>query len=165
MKSSRILPLLLLAIGASVVHAQISASISDPAGDVKRGGPDIVSVSGTAGNGIVTFRARFVHHHFDPKTTRLVWVLDTDQNPATGSPGLLGAPGAPASHPSDSLDVRRIGTEAVGVVVGACNAGSLIQLDQQSGRWALADQLPAVVLSDGLTRTSRSILLVSRMPT
>ena len=149
MERSRISPILLLTIGACILHAQIPASISDPSGDSKKGGPDIVSVSATAGNGIVILRARFVTRHFDPKTTRVVWVLDTDQNAATGSPGLLGAPGAPASHPSDSLDVRRIGTEAVGVVVGACNAGSLIQFDQQSGRWALADQLPAVALSDG----------------
>ena len=69
------------------------SDIADLLHDNKSGGPDIVSVNALASGGILTLRARFDPADFDPKTTRVAWIFDTDRNPATGSPGLLGAPG------------------------------------------------------------------------
>jgi hypothetical protein len=85
MKSRRLLPAACVAFYASLVGAQTQTWTPDPAGDSK-GGPDLVAVSAVTSGGVLTLRARFALHNFDPKTTRVVWVLDTGQNTTTGSP-------------------------------------------------------------------------------
>src|SRR5450755_3932177 len=120
----------------------------DPMGDSK-GGPDIVSVNAIAANGILTLQARFAAPHFNPKTTRVVWILDTDQDPTTGSPGLLGAPGAQAGVGNGPLDAAQIGADAVAVVTGVCDSGSVLRYDDQNAKWSLAEILASSELPDG----------------
>lgn len=141
--------LFLVALCASLAGAQTMAWTTDPGGDSKDGGPDLVAVGAVASNGVLTLRARFALRNFDPKKTRVVWVLDTDQDPATGSRGLLGAPGVGASGVFDPVDARRIGAEAVAVLAGTCNTGSLMSYDRQIMKWPLTDQLASSALPDG----------------
>jgi hypothetical protein len=140
---------LCLISGASTVSAQTSNWVLDPAGDSKQGGPDLIAVAALASNGVLTLRARFAPPSFNARTTRVAWVLDTDQNPDTGSPGLLGAPGVGASGVNGPVDERRIGAEAVAVLAGICNSGSLSSYDGQLAKWILTEELAAIALPDG----------------
>jgi hypothetical protein len=149
MGTRRVLLLACVVLCAGPAAAQAPPWTPDPTGDSKEGGPDLVAVGIVASNGVLTLRARFALQNFDPKTTRVVWVLDTDQEPATGSPGLLGAPGVGASGVFDPVDARRIGAEAVAVLSGICNTGSLMSYDRQIMKWPLTEMLASSVLPDG----------------
>jgi hypothetical protein len=116
----------------------------DPAGDSK-GGPDLIAVRAVASNGVLTLGARFTRRKFDSKTTRVAWVLDTDQDAATGSRGIFGAPGVGGRVE----DARYVGADAVALVVGACNMGSVQTYNSQTTKWALAELLASSVLADG----------------
>ncbi len=128
---------------ASVAVGQ-TAWTPDPTGDAK-GRPDLVAVRAVASNGVLTLGARFAPRKFDAKTTRVVWVLDTDQDPATGSPGLFGAPGVGGRVE----DAGRMGAEAVALVIGRCDMGSVQTYNAQTAKWALGELLASSVLPDG----------------
>jgi hypothetical protein len=62
--------------------------VIDPVGDAGAGNPDLVWASvSTGSDGNVTAKVRFASGTFNPATTAAQFLLDTDQNPATGSPG------------------------------------------------------------------------------
>jgi hypothetical protein len=132
-----------------LTFGQPSKPTLDPMGDSK-GGPDIISVNAVAANGILTLQANFATTpHFDPKTTRVVWMLDTDQDHTTGSPGLLGAPGTQAGVGDRLLDAAQIGAEAVAIVTGVCDSGSVLHYDERGVKWGLAEILATSALPDG----------------
>lgn len=138
-----------LLLPAAFTIAQVPPDIADPAHDAKSGGPDIVSINALASGGILTLRARFDAANFDAKTTRIAWIFDTDQNPATGSPGLLGAPGVGNYGNPGPIDSQHIGAEAVAVSAGTCGMGSLIGYESQTNGWRLLQALPVFPVSNG----------------
>ena len=65
--------------------------VTDPAGDALPYAdvpPDLVSATITVAGGNVDFSVRFAPGAFDPDRTSITLNLDTDQDPATGSPGV-----------------------------------------------------------------------------
>src|SRR4051794_2724433 len=68
-------------VAASPVYV---GSLSDPLGDNFFGGPDIVSAEIVLDDLWVTFTMRFAPSTWDPATTKSSFILDTDQNSATG---------------------------------------------------------------------------------
>jgi len=70
----------------------ISATATDPSGDAATDSrvvtsPDLISMTATAAGGTLTLSVRFAPGTFDSQTTEAEVLLDTDQNPTTGSPG------------------------------------------------------------------------------
>jgi hypothetical protein len=63
-----------------------AGSLTDPAGDAGSGS-DVVLTTGTVADGSLTLSARFAGTTYNASTF-VVWSLDTDQNPATGFPGI-----------------------------------------------------------------------------
>ena len=75
-------PLIITATGT----APAAGSLIDPAGDAGSGA-DVVSATGTVAGGNLTLSARFARTTYNASTF-VVWNLDTDQNTATGFPGI-----------------------------------------------------------------------------
>src|SRR4029077_6348273 len=98
--------------------ATISATATDPSGDATANtnigtSPDLVSATATAGSGNLTLSVRLAPGTFDPANTLLEVLLDTDRNPATGSPG---------SDAGGINDAGLIGVDFL-VVMGSGNGG------------------------------------------
>src|SRR4051812_28145283 len=70
-------------VAASPVYV---GSVSDPVGDNFFGGPDIVSAQIVVDDLWVTFTMRFAGGTWDPATTKSSFILDLDQDTATGTP-------------------------------------------------------------------------------
>ena len=65
------------------------AQLTDPLGDSGAGNPDLVWASVAVNlDGSVDLKVRFASGTFNPATSSAQFLLDTDQNPSTGSPGV-----------------------------------------------------------------------------
>jgi hypothetical protein len=97
---------------------ELSGALSDPAGDVvpstERLHPDLVSASVEAADGFLTLRVRFADGTFDPDVSAVTFSLDTDQDPATGHPGVNAA---------GTIDNELIGSEFIVRMGSACQPG------------------------------------------
>lgn len=71
--------------------------------------------AGVVSNGILNLRAKFEAATFDARITRVAWVLDTDHDVSTGSPGLFGAPGVSATNMAPSSDHEAMGAGLISV--------------------------------------------------
>jgi hypothetical protein len=77
------------AAAAPVSCSGLPGSIADPAGDaVGAGAPDILCAGAQVSGDSLVLRVGFGVGTFNPATTRVTFSLDTDQNPATGFPGI-----------------------------------------------------------------------------
>jgi hypothetical protein len=85
--------------------------------------PDIASISATAANGALTLSVRFAQGAFDPHRTSVSFHLDTDQNPATGQPGVAA---------SGTLDNGIIGVDYI-VNIGSDYYGASASLLKYGG--------------------------------
>lgn len=72
----------------TVVPTTGDGVVTDPAGDVAAGAPDLTRATVLFVNGDALLSVRFRPGTFDVNTTLVQFVFDTDQNPATGSPGV-----------------------------------------------------------------------------
>ena len=61
--------------------------LDDPTGDASAGNPDLVRATITVDGGNITLSVRFAPGTFTPET-EATFLLDTDENPATGQPGI-----------------------------------------------------------------------------
>src|SRR5262249_45390293 len=64
-----------------------SGTITDPTGDAGNGNPDLVSATVIVQDVFTTMKVRFAPGTFNASTTVAQFLLDTDQNPATGHRG------------------------------------------------------------------------------
>ncbi len=71
----------------TVNTAQFFGSTTDPVGDATAGEPDLVSATIKVLGPNATFHIDFAPGTFNSATTQGQFLLDTDQNPATGHPG------------------------------------------------------------------------------
>ncbi len=85
----------LIAAGVDVnLGATPSGNVTDPAGDATNStaddpaNPDLVSGSASSDGTNMNFTVAFVAAGFSSSTSRASFVLDTDENPATGFPGV-----------------------------------------------------------------------------
>ena len=80
--------------GSTPVSPTVSTlrgSVTDPAGDARSTSanpPDLVSATIEVANGVVTVTVGFTPGTVSPSDVYIVVLLDTDQNPATGYPGV-----------------------------------------------------------------------------
>lgn len=120
---------------------QVTDTIGDTASATD---PDLVSGSATMVGANIRLRARFVPGTFDPTKTLVVFALDTDQNPATGSPGI---------DSNGLLDTSTMGTDYV-VSMGSTYYGNLAEVEQYVGpppnTFAYAAYVPVTYYPDGI---------------
>lgn len=79
------------ASAAPIACTGLPGSITDAAGDaveINFSAPDIVCAAAQVNNGNLELRAGFAAGTFNPATTIVYFNLDTDQDPATGYPGI-----------------------------------------------------------------------------
>ncbi len=123
---------------------------TDLAGDALATNGDIVSGSVTVlNNGTAKFSVRFAPGGFDPATTQATFLLDTDQNPATGRPGIDGA---------CSIDTALIGSEFL-VSLGPGNQTSILQPTGCVNGGPVGSSQPVTIFSDGMDATIPMSLL------
>jgi hypothetical protein len=92
-----------------------AGSITDPVGDAGgAGNPDIICANITVAGGNATFSVQFAPGTFSTSTTLVTFCLDTDRNPATGSPGI---------DSTGTVDAGVIGTDFI-VVLGSAFYGT-----------------------------------------
>jgi hypothetical protein len=82
----------LVAAGVDVNLGGPSGTVSDPDSDASPSpngdpDPDVISATASSDGTNLNLQVRFKAGTFDPLLTRAQFVLDTDQNPATGHPG------------------------------------------------------------------------------
>lgn len=107
MKKILIAALVYGAVVGSVEAAPIACAgtpgwVGDAVGDaVGAGAPDFTCAAGQLAGGNLVLSIAFVPGTFDSDTTRVSFVLDTDQNPATGFPGINSGNGDSAIFGTD----------------------------------------------------------------
>ena len=69
------------------VAAALRGLTTDPTGDVASGEPDLVTGTASVSGGNLTLSVRFAQGTFSSQTTLAQFLLDTDANPSTGTPG------------------------------------------------------------------------------
>ncbi len=137
----------LVAAGVDVnLGALPSGSVTDPAGDATNdtrddpANPDLVSATVGSDGGNLNLSVRFVQSGFSSATSRGSFVLDTDENPATGFPGVDAA----------NNDSALMGVEFL-VNIGA-NLGAnaqVLKFVSPPNNFTTVGTFPATVLSDG----------------
>jgi hypothetical protein len=116
-------------------------TISDPAGDAASGEPDLTSATLSSDGTNLTLSVLFVPGTFDAATTMVSFVLDTDQNTATGFAGIDAA----------NNDADKIGLDYQ-VQMGSNFVGSTLRIQAHTGSgFALvANSVPITFLPDGI---------------
>ena len=100
-----------------------TGTITDPAGDSGQGNPDLVSATVIVQDVFTTMKVRFAPGTFNANTTVAQFLLDTDQNPATGHPG---------TNSGCVTDAAQIGSEYF-VEFGSTVHGTTAQLQPYLG--------------------------------
>jgi hypothetical protein len=128
----------------SVRAVVYTGSVSDPAGDVPTGEPDLVSATATVAQGGLT-----LHVNFAPgtraSTTRASFTLDVDRSPLTGFPGTRGGGG---------VDAEFLGVEFL-VQMGSDFVGPTLRILRYDGTSFLdvVNTIPITFSTDALEAT------------
>lgn len=131
----------------------LSGHLTDRSGDATGSGPDLISAKATKDGGTLSLEVRFVPLSFNPSSTFVQFLLDNDQNPATGHPG---------SDAGGTNDAGIIGTEHIveigpgGAVIkryeGTPNSFSFVQsigVTTLADGYSVSVPLPALQNDDG----------------
>jgi uncharacterized protein (TIGR03437 family) len=127
--------------------------VVDPVGDSSLTGtppntvpPDIIAGSATVIGNTLRFRVRFAPGTFDQSTTLVTIPLDTDQNPATGSPGV---------NNDGSIDRTLIGADYMIQMGGQLfgNTATVLRYSGQPNTYVKVGTAPVVYFSNGMDTT------------
>lgn len=137
----------LVAAGVDVnLGATPTGSVTDPAGDATNvtsddpANPDLVSATVASDGANLNFAIRFVASGFSATTSRGSFVLDTDENPATGFPGVDAA----------NNDSALMGIEFlvnIGADLGA--SAEVLKFIAPPNSFSTVGSFPATVVSNG----------------
>lgn len=117
--------------------------VTDPAGDAlpyAEVPPDLVSATIRVAGGNLEFAVRFAPGAFDPNRSSITLNLDTDQNRATGAPGVDAA----------GADAAIMGTDYILDLGGAYYAGQALLMKYTGGLFSAVDTCPVVFVQDGM---------------
>lgn len=138
----------LIAAGVDInLGSTPSGSVSDPSGDATNStsddpaNPDLVSASVSSDGTNLNLEVRFVAAGFDPNTSRGSFVLDIDENPATGFPGIDAA----------NNDSALMGIEFLINIGGVLGASADVLKFSSGNSFPNVGTFSATVLADGYT--------------